>query len=58
MRLNITRLQYQHRRLGDKTYMNFYKLKNFPEELCNCYKLKGYPDMLLSPRANMNEYGY
>ena len=57
-RLNKKRLRHHNKRLGVKMYMDLYKLKDLLKELCNYYKLNGYPDMLLSPRANMNEYGY
>ena len=57
-RLNKKGLRHHNKRLGVKTYMDFYKLKVLPKELRNYYKLKGYPDMLLSSRTNMNEYGY
>ena len=57
-RSNKKRLRHHSKRLGVKTYISFCKLKDLLIELHNYYKLKGYPDRLLSPRANMNEYGY
>ena len=51
-------LRPHNKRLGVKTYKNFYKLKDFPKEMRNYYKLKSNSDMLLSRRADMNECGY
>ena len=57
-RLNKKRLKFHNERLGVENYKNFYKLKDIPKDLRNFYKVKDYPDMLLSPRANMDENGY
>ena len=51
-------LRHHNNRFWVKTYIDFYKLKVLPKEVCNYQKLKGCLDMLISPRGNVNEYRY